>query len=63
MAIAGPQFFAGYDILNDVVLNQVVVRFGDAERTKKAIEAIQQDGTCRAGVTVWRGRMAMRTSV
>jgi glutamate/tyrosine decarboxylase-like PLP-dependent enzyme len=55
--------FAGYDILNEVVLNQVVVRFGDAERTKDVIEAIQQDGTCWAGATVWRGRTAMRISV
>jgi glutamate/tyrosine decarboxylase-like PLP-dependent enzyme len=55
--------FAGYDILNEVVLNQVVVRFGDAERTKKVIELIQQDGTCWAGVTAWRGHTAMRISV
>ena len=54
---------AGYEILNDVVLNQVVVRFGDAERTKKVIDAIQKDGTCWAGVTVWRGQTAMRISV
>jgi glutamate/tyrosine decarboxylase-like PLP-dependent enzyme len=55
--------FAGYDILNEVALNQVVVRFGDAERTKKVIELIQQDGTCWTGVTVWRGHTAMRISV
>jgi glutamate/tyrosine decarboxylase-like PLP-dependent enzyme len=54
---------AGYDVLNEVVLNQVVVRFGDAERTKRVIEAIQQDGTCWAGVTLWRGHTAMRISV
>jgi glutamate/tyrosine decarboxylase-like PLP-dependent enzyme len=54
---------AGYDVLNEVVLNQVVVRFGDAERTKRVIEAIQQDGTCWAGVTVWQGHTAMRISV
>jgi glutamate/tyrosine decarboxylase-like PLP-dependent enzyme len=54
---------AGYEVLNEVVLNQVVVRFGDAERTKKVIEAIQQDGTCWTGVTVWRGITAMRISV
>jgi glutamate/tyrosine decarboxylase-like PLP-dependent enzyme len=54
---------AGYEVLNEVVLNQVVVRFGDAERTKKVIEAIQQDGTCWTGVTVWRGLTAMRISV
>lgn len=54
---------AGYEILNDVVLNQVVVRFGDADRTKQVIDAIQQDGTCWAGVTVWKGHTAMRISV
>lgn len=54
---------AGYEILNDVVLNQVVVCFGDAERTKKVIDAIQKDGTCWAGITVWQGRTAMRISV
>jgi glutamate/tyrosine decarboxylase-like PLP-dependent enzyme len=54
---------AGYEILNDVVLNQVLVGFGDEERTRRAIAAIQEDGTCWAGVTVWRGHTAMRISV
>ena len=54
---------AGFEILNDVVLNQVVVSFGDAERTRKVIDAIQQDGTCWAGVTVWQGKTGMRISV
>lgn len=54
---------AGYEILNDVVLNQVLVSFGDAEKTKHVIEAIQAEGTCWAGVTVWQGRTAMRISV
>jgi glutamate/tyrosine decarboxylase-like PLP-dependent enzyme len=54
---------AGFEILNEVVLNQVLVAFGDAERTKQVIEAIQQDGTCWAGITVWQGRTAMRISV
>ncbi len=54
---------AGFEILNEVVLNQVLVSFGDAEKTKRTIEAIQQDGTCWAGVTVWQGRTAMRISV
>jgi glutamate/tyrosine decarboxylase-like PLP-dependent enzyme len=53
----------GFEILNDVVLNQVLVSFGDAERTKRVIEAIQQDGTCWTGITVWQGRTAMRISV
>lgn len=54
---------AGFDVLNDVVLNQVVVSFGDAERTKRVIDAIQKDGTCWAGITLWQGRTAMRISV
>jgi glutamate/tyrosine decarboxylase-like PLP-dependent enzyme len=54
---------AGFEILNDVVLNQVLVAFGDAERTKHVIERVQRDGTCWAGVTVWQGRTAMRISV
>jgi hypothetical protein len=45
------------------VLNQVLVAFGDAEKTKRVIEAIQADGTCWAGITVWQGRTAMRISV
>ncbi|MDB6168103.1 MAG: Pyridoxal-dependent decarboxylase [Verrucomicrobia bacterium] len=54
---------AGFEILNEVVLNQVLVSFGDAEKTKRAIEAIQANGTCWAGITVWQGRTAMRISV
>lgn len=54
---------AGFEILNDVVLNQVLVAFGDAEETKRVIEGVQRDGTCWAGVTVWQGRTAMRLSV
>ncbi|MDI1335399.1 MAG: aminotransferase class V-fold PLP-dependent enzyme [Lacunisphaera sp.] len=54
---------AGYEILNDVVLNQVLVAFGDAEKTKRVIAGIQEEGTCWAGVTVWQGRTAMRISV
>lgn len=54
---------AGFEILNDVVLNQVLVAFGDADRTKRVIDGIQREGTCWAGVTVWQGRTAMRLSV
>lgn len=54
---------AGYEILNDVVLNQVLVSFGDAQRTKKVIARIQADGTCWCGGTVWQNRTAMRISV
>jgi len=54
---------AGYEVLNEVVLNQVVVSFGDATRNRRVIEAIQKDGTCWCGTTVWQGRSAMRISV
>jgi len=54
---------AGFEILNEVVLNQVLVSFGGPERTKRVIEAVQAEGTCWCGVTVWQGRTAMRISV
>ncbi len=54
---------AGFSILNDVVLNQVLVSFGDAERTRRVIAAIQHEGTMWAGETVWHGKPAMRISV
>src|SRR4029077_981415 len=54
---------AGFDILNDVVLNQVLVSFGGAEQTQRIIAAIQNEGTCWCGGTVWHGRTAMRISV
>jgi glutamate/tyrosine decarboxylase-like PLP-dependent enzyme len=54
---------AGFEVLNDVVLNQVLVSFGTPEKTAQVIEGIQQDGTCWAGPTVWQGRNAMRISV
>jgi len=54
---------SGYRVLNDVVLNQVLVSFGDPEKTKSVIAGIQQDGTCYCGGTVWQGQEAMRISV
>jgi glutamate/tyrosine decarboxylase-like PLP-dependent enzyme len=54
---------AGYEVLNDVVLNQVLVAFGDAETTNRVISGIQTDGTCWCGGTVWQGRTAMRISI
>jgi glutamate/tyrosine decarboxylase-like PLP-dependent enzyme len=54
---------AGFDILNDVVLNQVLVSFGTDEVTRAVILALQEDGTCWCGGTVWHGRTAMRISV
>jgi threonine aldolase len=54
---------AGCEILNDVVLNQVLVAFGDAETTLRVIDRIQREGTCWCGPTTWQGRTAMRISV
>jgi glutamate/tyrosine decarboxylase-like PLP-dependent enzyme len=54
---------AGFTVLNDVVLNQVLVAFGDAQATLRVISAIQADGTCWCGSTVWQGKTAMRISV
>ena len=54
---------AGYSVLNDVVLNQVLVSFGNAERTREVIRRIQDEGTCWCGGTVWQGHTAMRISV
>jgi glutamate/tyrosine decarboxylase-like PLP-dependent enzyme len=53
----------GYEILNDVVINQVLVSFGSPETTRRVIAAIQDDGTCWCGGTEWQGRTAMRISV
>jgi glutamate/tyrosine decarboxylase-like PLP-dependent enzyme len=54
----------GIQILNDVVLNQVLVRFGDDDATTDAVvTAVQEDGTCWMGPTTWRGHRAMRISV
>ena len=54
---------AGYDVLNDVVLNQVLVSFGDDATNRKIIARIQEEGTCWCGVTVWQRKTAMRISV
>jgi len=54
---------AGYEVLNEVVLNQVLVSFGDDERTGRVIATLQQDGTCWCGGTTWHDRAAMRISV
>lgn len=54
---------AGHPVLNQVVLNQVLVAFGDAEATRRTVARLQADGTCWCGETVWQGRTAMRISV
>ena len=54
---------AGLEVLNDVVLNQVLIRAGTDARTVALVPAVQSDGTCWCGPTVWQGRPAMRISV
>jgi glutamate/tyrosine decarboxylase-like PLP-dependent enzyme len=49
---------AGFTILNDVVINQVLVAISEEQLAR-----IQQDGTCWCGGTVWQGHRAMRISV
>ena len=54
----------GVSVLNEVVLNQVLVRFGDDDDlTRAVIDGVQRDGTCWLGGTTWQGRGAMRISV
>jgi glutamate/tyrosine decarboxylase-like PLP-dependent enzyme len=60
----------GVRVLNDVVLNQVIVRFADDKpvaegdrATKEMIARVQKDGTCYAGGAQWRGKWVMRLSV
>jgi glutamate/tyrosine decarboxylase-like PLP-dependent enzyme len=54
---------AGFEILNEIVLNQVLVSFGTPEDNDRIIKSIQDEGTCWAGSTLWQGRSAMRISV
>src|SRR4029077_15911356 len=54
---------AGFQVLNDVVLNKVLVSFGSADQTSRVITEIQHDGTCWCGRTEWHGYTAMRISV
>ena len=53
----------GYEILNDVVINQVLVSFGSPEVTRATVARIQEDGVLWCGATEWQGRTAMRISV
>jgi glutamate/tyrosine decarboxylase-like PLP-dependent enzyme len=54
----------GVEIVNDVVLNQVLVRFAASDDvTDAVIERVQTDGTCWMGASRWRGGVVMRISV
>ena len=54
---------AGYTVLNDVVLNQVLVSFGSEGKTRRVLEAVQSDGTCWCSTASWHGQATMRISV
>ena len=54
---------AGFQILNEVELNQVLVSFGSADETRRVIAELAREGTCWCGGTEWHGRTAMRISV
>ena len=53
----------GATVANEVVLYQVLVGFGDDDRTDRVVDAVQRDGTCWMGGTTWRGRRFRRISV
>lgn len=54
---------AGYTVLNEVVLNQVLVSFGSDDKTQRVLAAVQDDGTCWCSTAKWLGQTAMRISV
>ena len=53
----------GITVANDVVLNQVLVDFGNADRTDRVVARVQDSGECWMGATTWHGRRLMRISV
>lgn len=54
---------AGFEILNDVVFNQVLARYESDEKTSKLIKGIQESGVCWLGGSKWDGKTVMRISV
>jgi glutamate/tyrosine decarboxylase-like PLP-dependent enzyme len=54
---------AGFEVLNDVVLNQVLVRYADGPTTERLMAALEADGRVWCGATQWGGQTAMRISV
>jgi len=54
---------AGYSVLNDVVLNQVLVSFGSDDKTQRVLAAVENEGTCWCSTASWHGQTAMRISV
>jgi glutamate/tyrosine decarboxylase-like PLP-dependent enzyme len=60
---AGLADVPGIEIANDVVLNQVLVRVGDADLTARVEREVQREGTCWLGATTWHGERLLRISV
>ncbi|TDR18347.1 pyridoxal phosphate-dependent decarboxylase family protein [Marinicella litoralis] len=54
---------AEFEVMNEVVLNQVVVCFGSEKLNLEIMDQVQKDGTCWVGQTIWKDRLAMRISV
>jgi glutamate/tyrosine decarboxylase-like PLP-dependent enzyme len=54
---------AGFEVLNKVETNQVLVAFSSDEETNRIIQNVQDDGTCWCSGTIWKGRVAMRISI
>lgn len=54
---------AGFEVLNEVVINQVLLSFGSGDITREVIRRVQEEGTCWCGGTEWQGKTAMRISV
>jgi glutamate/tyrosine decarboxylase-like PLP-dependent enzyme len=60
---AGLDEIEGIEVVNEVILNQVLVRVGNAETTDHVAQQIQQAGTAWIGATAWRGERLLRISV
>jgi glutamate/tyrosine decarboxylase-like PLP-dependent enzyme len=53
----------GVELVNDVVLNQVLIRLESDARTDEVLRAVQEAGDVWTGGTTWEGRRAVRLSV
>jgi glutamate/tyrosine decarboxylase-like PLP-dependent enzyme len=53
----------GVEVMNEVRLNQIVLRVGDDARTRAVLERVLASGECYPSGTVWRGHAAIRISV
>jgi glutamate/tyrosine decarboxylase-like PLP-dependent enzyme len=60
---AGLEALEGVDVVNEVVLNQLLVRVGEEELTNRVERRVQEDGTLWLGATTWRGERLLRISV